>query len=474
MSFLYPQYLWLLLIPLAFFIKRDFREFRVTFYGYILTVLFVVVALSRPVIEQEPIESKQILSDVIIGVDLSYSMQTNDIEPTRLSYAKEMLKKLVEVRHNSRFGVLGFTTNAIVLSPLTEDKELLLHLFGSLDDKLIITKGSNVMSALELSRKMSNSKKATVVLFSDGADELNYESESVYAKENNLRVNIFMTASTMGGTMKLGNGELLKDELGDIVVSRENSAIKEISDASGGVYTKDFNELIDAIDAQSSKDKESKTKIIRNMELFYYFIFLAIVIFLVSVTTLKRFVVAFFLLFGIHVNASQNKEYFYKATQFYKSGEYEKALENFQMVKSAEPETKSIIFYNIGNSLIRLQQFEKAREAFIKSLTLLYSKEADENLEFIRDVGEKKEMNTGQQQTKERSALAKKEQSSKKQKEGGGSNMKVSAASSSASDDGGKKTKSQNQLNLNSAKGKLSSKQYELINKRSVDEKKPW
>jgi len=280
MSLLYPHYLWLLLLLLPLFINRDLREFRVTFYGYMLSALFIIIALSRPVMEQEPIESKQILSDVIIGVDLSYSMQTNDIEPTRLAYAKEMLKNLVDAEQKSRFGILGFTTNAIVLSPLTEDKELLLHLFASLDDKLIITKGSNVMSALELARKMSNSKKATVVLFSDGADELGYEAEANFAKKNNLRVNIFMTASTMGGTMRIDGGELLKDELGDIVVSRENSAIKEISDVTGGVYTKDFDELLDALDAQKSKDSESKTTIVRNLELFYYFIALAIVIFL--------------------------------------------------------------------------------------------------------------------------------------------------------------------------------------------------
>ena len=132
MSMLHPQYLLLLLLLLPFFIKRDFREYRVTFYGYMLSAVFIIIALSRPVIEQEPIESKQMLSDVIIGVDLSYSMQTNDIEPTRLAYAKEMLKKLVETEQKSRFGVLGFTTNAIVLSPLTEDKELLLHLFISI------------------------------------------------------------------------------------------------------------------------------------------------------------------------------------------------------------------------------------------------------------------------------------------------------------------------------------------------------
>ncbi|MBW6489453.1 VWA domain-containing protein [Sulfurimonas sp.] len=474
MTFLSSYYLWFLLLLLPLFIKKDFREYRISAYGYMLTFVFIVLSLARPIIEQEPIKSEQILSDVIIGVDLSYSMQATDIEPTRLAYSKEMLKKLLEAKQKSRFGVLGFTTNAIVLSPLTEDRELLLHLFGSLNEKFIITQGSDVFSALKLARKMSASKKATVVLFSDGADELGYEAEAYFAKENNLRVNIFMTASTMGGTLRLESGELLKDELGDIVVSRENSAIKEIADATEGIYTKDLDELLDALYSQGKEDYKSEVTVIRNMELFQYFIALAIITFLVSVTTLKRFVVAFLLLFGVHLSATQNMESFNKATHFYKSGEYEKALQNFEMVKSADIETKSIIYYNIANSLVRLQQFEKAREAYLKSLTLLYSKEADENLEFIKDVGEKKEMSTAEQQSKEKSALVKKEQSEKRQKEGGGSNMQVSAQAGGGADDDGKKSKSQNKINLEGGNAKLSSKQYELINKRRVDEKKPW
>jgi Ca-activated chloride channel family protein len=474
MSFLFPQYFWLLILLLPLFIKRDFRTFGIVTCGYILTFIFIVLALTRPVMEQEPIKSKQMLSDVVVAVDLSFSMQANDVLPTRLGRAKEVLKELAAQEQKSRFGVLGFTTNAIILSPLTEDRELLLHLFNALDEKLIITKGSSVMPALELARKMSNSKKLSVVILSDGADEFNYDVQARYAKENSLSVNIFMLASAVGGTLLLENGELLKDELGDIVVSRENSLIKEISDATGGVYTKDFGELLDALNSQQVKDFESETTIVRNLELFYYFVFLAIVTFLVSVTTLKRFVVAFLLLFGVTLGANQYMDFFNKATQYYKSAEYEKALENYEKVKSNNPENKAIIYYNIANSFVRLQEFEKAREAYLKSLTLLYTKEADENLEFIKDVGEKKEMNTGQQKTKEKSSTAKKEESSQKQKEGGGSNMKVSAQAGSGSEDGGKKSTSESKLDLNGGKAKLSSKQYELINKKVINEKRPW
>ncbi len=123
---------------------------------------------------------------------------------------------------------------------------------------------------------------------------------------------------------------------------------------------------------------------------------------------------------------------------------------------------------------MRLKEFKKAREAYVKSLSLLYSKEAEENLYYIMNVKEQKSMNTGNQKTDKKSALAKKEDSSKKKESAGSSNMKVSANSGVADTKSDKKTSSQSMLSINQKKAKLSSKQYELINKRQVNEKNPY
>jgi len=481
MSFLNPEYLWLFLFLVAAFIKKDFSQLRLTSYGYILTFIFIVLALMRPVIEQEPIKTQEVLSDVVVAVDLSYSMQATDITPSRLEFAKETLVKLVKKEKKSRFGVLGFTTNAIILSPLTQDSELLLHLFGSLNEKLIMTRGSSIMPALQLARKMSKSKRVSVLILSDGGDELNYSDEAAFAKDNDLVVNVLMIATKLGGTLPLANGELLKDELGDIVVSRENSTIEVISNATGGAYSSSVDDILDALSAQREDVFMSNTTVIKNLELFYYLVVLAIVTFLLSVTSLKRYVIIFLLLFGVSVHADilnyfedENKLMFKEATVLYKSGDYEKALVKYENVKSSLPEFKALVFYNLGNTFVRLKEFKKAREAYKKSLTLNQTQEAYENMLYIIDVKEQKQMSTGQQKSAKKSSIAKKRDSTSKKKEGGSSNMKVSAAASSGADDGGKKSKSESKLDLNSGKAKLSSRQYELINRRRVDEKKPW
>ena len=482
MNFLNPEYFWLLLFLVPFFIYRNFRSYRIHIFGYMLSFIFITIALSRPVLPQKPIENEQVLSDVVVAVDLSYSMQAHDISPTRLSFAKETLASLVKHNSKSRYGVLGFTTNAIILSPLTQDSELLLHLFSSLDEKLIITKGSSIMPALVLARKLSKSKHLSVVLLSDGGDEVDYSDEAAFAKKEGLVVNTFMIGTKSGTTLHLENGEILKDEIGDIVVSRLNENISVISNASGGVSTDNYDDLLSALASQNDEYFKSKSTLIQNLELFYYFIFLALLIFLVSVTTLKRYIVAFLFLFGISVDASlvdllknENVLSFKEANRLYSEGEYEKALVKYKRIRSSSYSFKSRVYYNMANTLVRLKEFKKARESYHKSLTLNYTNEAYENMQYIKDVSEQEQMSTGQQKTKKKSSFAKqKESTQKKKKSGGSSNMKVSANASNGASDNAKKTKGVSMLNLNSAKAKLSSQQYELVNKRGANEKRPW
>jgi Ca-activated chloride channel family protein len=201
------------------------------------------------------------------------------------------------------------------------------------------------------------------------------------------------------------------------------------------------------------------------------------------VTTLKRYVLAFLLLFGISLQAdvlsfmkNENRVAFDKGVKLYKAGEYEKALSFFSQVKSSKEDIKAIVYFNIANSQVRLKEFKKARTNYEKSLILSYSKEADESLEYIKNVKEQKDMSTGQQKSAKKSSLAKRRENSEKKdkKKAGGSNMKVTASANSGSNDKGKKSQQSAKIDLNANKTKLSSKQYELINKRQINEAKPW
>lgn len=512
MSFIWPLFLWLLpLLGVWVYIKRELVS-SIEVRWMLVAMVLVIVALSRPVIEQEPIEIDQQGSDIIIAVDLSHSMLATDISPTRLEAAKNLLGELVKSDVNDRFGVIGFTTNAIILSPLTNDSALLLHLFKGLDENLIMTKGTRLMPTLELARKMSKAKKPKLILLTDGGDEDSYAKERAYVKTHNLQVNVVMLASYFGSTLKARDGSVIKDKAGKIVVSSRNDAIKSVCEVNDGRFIEDVDvgKIRDILDAQSDADYKSKTKIIQNFELFYYIVGLALISYMLSVTTLakklRRGFLALLMLLGVNVQAgvldayylSQAQSYYEKkaykeasemygklhtneaqfnsANAAYKAGEYDKAFSLYEGIKSSNPAFKAQIYFNMGNTLIRLQEFEKARVMFLKVLTLGYDKEADENLRYIVKAEEQEHLLTGQQKGKKRAQDAQQERQTKggKKKEGGSSNMKVQANASSGGGQQGKKTKNEGAFSLNPNNTKLSSKQYELINQRSVNETKPW
>ncbi len=508
MMVLSPLWLWaLVLIPTYLWMARRFGWHT---QGWLLfAVAMLILALSRPVLPEKPVTVEEAGSDVILAVDVSYSMRATDIAPTRLDAAKEALSQIVRSDKRDRFGVLAHTTSAIVLSPLTKDTELLLHLFASMDESQIITKGTTVMSALELARKMSHASHPLLILFSDGGDELSYEKEASFAEQNGLKVCVVMLASKGGSTLPAEDGSL-EDENGHIVISSRNDAINEIAEQSGGkvIDGADAGAVLEWIERERGEDFAGSTTVARYQELFYLPALLALIAFVMAFTTVGERVgkkmVPFFALIGLsaqggildypylkagyydyaqgnyersarwfeHIETPQGA--FNRATALYKAGKYQEALSIYRQIRSHDPAFKSAVFYNMGNCHIRLSEFENARNALLKSLTLQYTKRADENLRAIERAEEQKTLNVRKEKNDKLSADENKPTGEgKKSKEGGGSNMQSDIASSGAGD-AQKKTEGDPRFSTSQGKASLSSKQYELINQRSVHETKPW
>ncbi len=472
---------------------------------HLATAFFLILALSRPVSLEKPIRVEESGSDVILAVDVSYSMRATDIVPNRLEAAKKLLQDIVESNKKERFGVIAHTTSAIILSPLTRDTKLLEHLFSTLDESQIITKGTDVMSALELARKMSTAKNPLVVLFTDGGDNLDYHKERAFADDNGLKICVVMLASIGGSTLPGDNGAL-KDDKGHIVVSSRNDTIKELS--STYIDGSDASSVLEWIQSQKSDSFTGSSMVQRYGELFYLPLILALFCFMMGHTTLgekvSKKLIFMLAMIGISANAGvmdypnaliakhyyeqgyyetsaqwyqkikTNEGKFNAANALYKAGKYQDALVVYSKIKSNNSDVKSKIFYNSGNCHIRLSEFDNARNAFLKSLTLRYTKEADKNLRAIMSEKEQQTLNVRKEKNDKFSSDENKPTGEKKNgKEGGGSNMQSDIATSGAGE-AGKETQGNPRFSTSQGKAALSSKQYELINQRSVHETKPW
>jgi Ca-activated chloride channel family protein len=163
---------------------------------------------------------------------------------------------------------------------------------------------------------------------------------------------------------------------------------------------------------------------------------------------------------------------------WYRAGGYERALQAYRSVRTSDPRFKAAVHYNIGNTYIRLKEFEKAREAFIRSLALADDPQARENLLHILLAEEQDHLLTGRQEGRKRAQDQEGEtgmKDARKRKEGGGSNQNSQADRHRGGGAQGRKVERELQLDFSSHGGnRLSSKQYELINQRSVHESNPW
>ncbi|WP_345971246.1 tetratricopeptide repeat protein [Sulfurimonas sp. HSL1-6] len=161
---------------------------------------------------------------------------------------------------------------------------------------------------------------------------------------------------------------------------------------------------------------------------------------------------------------------------WYRSGEYERALQYYSALEKVEGAFGASVWFNRGNTLVRLKEFAKAREAFARSLALRYDEEALANMMHILAAEEQDHMLTGRQEGKKRAQDQAAERSEGgPKKEGGGSNQQSSAERRSGAGSQGKKVEREEQLEFsNKGNSRLSSKQYELINQRNVHETKPW
>ena len=94
---------------------------RVRFYSFLLALLFFVLALAGPKIGTEIREVERSGVNMLIALDLSRSMNVEDISPSRLEKAKFEINRLINRLEGDRVGLMVFTGEAFVQSPLTLD-----------------------------------------------------------------------------------------------------------------------------------------------------------------------------------------------------------------------------------------------------------------------------------------------------------------------------------------------------------------
>lgn len=319
MEFLYPNVLWVILLPvivLIVLIATNKDSMQIVFDENILAklavkssymkkssrnilffaaIIFMTISLARPVMNNYEQEVKQKLVPIVVAIDVSRSMFANDIFPNRLELAKKKVKNIISISKTSAIGVVLFAKSAFMLSPVTEDFSSLLYLVNNLDTGLNFDNGSNIMAMIESSNDlMRDFNSKNIILFSDGGNSEDYSKEAEYAKKHNINIFAIGLATKKGSPIPTKDG-YLTDENGNIVTVGLNENIISLAKQSGGGYIgyslgdADIEAVISEILTRSKKIEMRSQKIKIYTELFYYPLAFAIIILLFAFSSFPKF-----------------------------------------------------------------------------------------------------------------------------------------------------------------------------------------
>ena len=259
---------------------------------YLLATLFLVLSIVDLLSGSEEVKSKQKMNNVIFLLDVSNSMNAQDVEPNRLDEAKNIIINTMGKMKNDKVGIVVFAGEARSIMPLTTDFQTAETYLGGVETSIVKIQGTDYLRAIQtVVDKFKNIPKGArqVVLLSDGEDNEGNEKPAakLAAKEGISVVTVGIGSEEGAPIPEYVFGQLMgykTDMNGQTVISkRENLALKNIADQTKGSYV-DGNNLENAttqiIDGLRKSASSSESMVKSNNAIHYYQYFLGVSIFL--------------------------------------------------------------------------------------------------------------------------------------------------------------------------------------------------
>jgi Ca-activated chloride channel family protein len=224
---------------------------------------FLTVALAGPKIGTEVREIKRQGIDMLVALDLSASMNAEDVRPSRLEKAKFEINRLIERLQGDRVGLVVFTGEAYIQSPMTLDYSALRLFLDIAETEQMPSSATDFKSAMETALDAfqaledNDSDAARVLLIiSDGEDHgQSYDEALNELIEENILVYTLGVGTNEGTTIPLyeeGTDRLVgykRDNNGQVVTTKlQSQTLRNIANAADGEYysIERGNEGIDA------------------------------------------------------------------------------------------------------------------------------------------------------------------------------------------------------------------------------------
>ncbi len=273
----------------------------------LLAYASLVVAIANPQIGSKVEEAKRQGIDMMVCLDISYSMLAEDIQPNRLARSKQALTKLIDQLSGDRIGIVIFAGKAFVQLPLTNDYGAAKMFLENISPDLIQAQGTAIGTALDLAvnsfdqSKTGEQRSKAIILISDGENhEDDLKAAMDDAKDQNIIIHTIGMGLSAGAPIPIyQNGNQTgyrKDRDGNTIVTKLNEAmLQQIAQDGKGIYIQANNTTTGLQEIFKSIDKMAKNTYDNRMISGYesqhrYFIALALLLLFIEILlTEKRY-----------------------------------------------------------------------------------------------------------------------------------------------------------------------------------------
>lgn len=260
----------------------------------LIAVLSGIIMLSRPQFGSKIENVKKQGVEVIIALDVSNSMLAEDIQPNRLTRAKQAISRLVDNLDNDKIGLIVFAGDAYIQIPVTTDYISAKMFLSSINPNMVPKQGTAIGAAISLGMRSfspGEGKSKAMIIITDGE---NHEDDPIQAAEEASKAGIVIHTLGIGSTegvpipiMNNGKKDYLKDVNGNTVVTKlDEEILKKIALSTNGNYVRASNSNIGLDEIFRDIKKMKKEDLSSTMYTEYndqFQIFAAIALFLLAV-----------------------------------------------------------------------------------------------------------------------------------------------------------------------------------------------
>jgi Ca-activated chloride channel family protein len=238
-----------------------------------LAYIFLIIGLANPQIGSKLEKIQRKGADLIIALDVSNSMLSQDIRPDRLTRAVQGITKLVDRLEGDRIGIVVFAGKAYVQLPITTDYSAAKMFLSTISTQMVPSQGTAIGDAIDLAVESfkTDERSKAIIIITDGE---NHEGDALESTQAAAAKGIKIFAIGMGSpegspipVYDANNRQTgyKSDKQGQTIISKlDETALQQIASAGNGIYVRastgqdGLSKILDEINALEKQEIETK------------------------------------------------------------------------------------------------------------------------------------------------------------------------------------------------------------------------